>query len=499
LENVLSYQQTFGGKHDINATGLFSIQQDHIESTDVAVSGLPYEGQKYHNLGTASTAEDYGSYLQEWGLMSYMARINYQFDDKYLITITGRADGSSRLAEGNQWGFFPSAAIGWRISDESFMSDQNLFSNLKLRLSYGITGNTAIDPYQTRGLLTRTSYQFGDDAGYGYRPGQISNSELQWEKSAQLNIALDYGLWNSRITGSIEAYQTTTTDMLLERNIPITSGFQSVFENVGETRNRGLEFTLSSQNIRTSGRENFSWRSDLTLFANREEIIDLYGDRRDDVGNEWFIGEALTVWYDYEKVGIWQEDEAAEADSYGQDPGEIKINDQNNDGLINEQDRIILGSDIPDLSGGFANHFNYKGFDLSIFLYASIGQTIYNGYKAPTLNGRFNDLDVDYWTPNNPTNEHPRPDASRERPLYNSSQAYQDGSFLKVRNIKMGYDLPSTLIQQLGVRSLRVYVNAETPLLFSKTGNIDPEQYNGVISADVPTTRLYTAGVNINF
>ncbi|SHE37431.1 TonB-linked outer membrane protein, SusC/RagA family [Fodinibius roseus] len=512
LENILNYQQTFSDTHELDITGLFSIQTEHFETDTVAASGLPYETQKYHNLGTANTAENYSSYLEEWGMMSFMGRVNYQFNNTYLFTITGRADGSSRLAEDNRWGFFPSAAIGWRITEEPFMANQDLFSDLKLRISYGVTGNTAIDPYQTQDILARSTYQFGDNPGYGYRPGQIPNKNLQWEVSRQLNVGLNYGLWDSRVTGSIEVYQTNTTDMLLQRNLPITSGFGSVFENVGETKNRGIEFTLNSQNVLDSGRDGFSWSSELTLFANREEIIDLYGNREDDVGNQWFIGEPLTVWYDYEKIGIWQESEEDEADSYGQNPGEIKVKDQNGDGIINEQDRVILGSDMPDLSGGLANHFSYKGFDLSVFLYGSFGQMIFNNFRAGnaaaideadggnnTLAGRYNNIDIDYWTPDNPTNKAPRPNQSREYPLYGDTMAYQDGSFLKIRNVRLGYNLPLETVQRVGLRSLRIYINAETPLLFSKTGNIDPEQYGGVIVGDVPTTRLYTAGVNINF
>lgn len=499
FENILSYQETFSEKHDIDATGLFSIQSDQTETSQIAVSGLPYESQQYHNLGTASTAEGFSSFLEDWSMMSFMGRVNYRLNGKYLLTVTGRADGSSRLAEGNKWGFFPSLAIGWRIDQESFMQDQDLFSELRLRLSYGETGNTAIDPFQTQGRLARTTYQFGDNTGFGFRPGEIANPELQWETSRQVNVGLNFGLWNSRVTGILEYYQTNTTDMLLQRNLPITSGFGSVFENVGETKNTGLEITLNSQIITGSGRDEFSWDSDLMFFTNKEEIVDLYGNQEDDVGNQWFIGEPLTVWYDYEKIGIWQSDEAQEADSYGQDVGEIKIKDQNGDGTINEQDRVILGSDMPDWNAGFANHFSYKGFDLSVFLFASVGQTIVNNYRNVTLNGRTNDLDVDYWTEDNPTNAFPQPDVSRESPLYQSTLRYQDGSFLKVRNVKFGYNLPSALVQRFGVRSLRVYANAETPLLFSKTGNIDPEQYGGVINADVPTTRLYTVGVNINF
>ncbi|MCW9706373.1 SusC/RagA family TonB-linked outer membrane protein [Fodinibius salsisoli] len=499
LENILNYQQDFGNIHSIKATGLFSIQSSKFEEDIIAVSGLPYESQKYHNLGTGDQTENIESFLYEWSIMSFMGRINYQLNDRYLFTVSGRADGSSRLAEGNKWGIFPSAAIGWRITEEPFMENQDLFSNLKLRASYGVTGNTAIDPYQTRSLLAQTTYQFGEEAGFGYAPNQISNPELQWETSSQVNIGLDFGLWDSRVTGGIEVYETTTTDMLLERNLPITSGFGSVFQNIGETKNRGLEITLNTQNIVGTSRDDFTWSSDLTFGANDEEIVELFGDGEDDVGNQWFIGAPLTVFYDYEKIGIWQEDEASAADSYGQAPGDIKVRDQNEDGVINEQDRVIQGTNLPDWTAGFANHLSYKGIDFSVYLYASVGQTIDNSFERPNLIGRYNTADVDYWTPENPTNKHPRPESGIESPLYGSSRGYEDGSFLKIRNVRLGYNLPVSLTNQLGIRSLRIYANAETPLLFSKTGNIDPEQYDGVIEGEVPTTRLYTLGVNINF
>lgn len=499
LENIVNFQQSFADIHNIDVTGLFSYQSSSWEYDEIAVSGLPYESQLFHNLGTGSQTEDYSSYLSEWSIMSFMGRVNYQLNNKYLVTISGRADGSSRLAAGNKWGIFPSAALGWRIIEEPFMDDQNLFSDLKVRVSYGVTGNTAIDPYQTRGLLGQTAYQFGEAPGFGYAPAQISNPSLQWETSSQYNLGVDFGLWNSRVVGSVEVYQTNTTDMLLERNLPITSGFDEIQENIGETRNRGLEVTLNTQNIVGDSRDLFSWTSDITFATNKEEIVALYGDGEDDVGNEWFIGEPLTVWYDYEKIGIWQSDEAQEADSYGQEPGEIKVKDQNEDGIINEQDRVIQGTNMPDWTAGFANHFSYKGFDLSVYLYASVGQTIFNSFNAPNMIGRYNTADREYWTPDNPTNKQPRPEAGVEFPLYGSSRGYQDGSFLKVRNVRLGYNLPPNLTNQLGIRSLRVYANAETPLLFSKTGNIDPEQYDGFIGGEVPTTRLYTVGVNINF
>lgn len=501
LDNILTFRQDYAEIHSLTATGLFSVQESRAEWSNVAVSDLPYEHQQFHNLDTGGTVEGFGSHLEEWQLMSFMGRVNYQLKDRYLLTVTGRYDGSSRLAEGNKWGFFPSAALGWRIIEEPFLGDQDLFSELKIRASYGVTGNTAISPYQTRGGLGRTVYSFGGDVpGFGFYPDELSNPDLKWETSTTFNIGLDFGLWDDRVAGSIELYQTNTTDLLLERAVPITSGFSSVFENIGETQNRGYEFTLTSRNVSSS---DFSWTTDLNIFGNREEIVELYGTGEDDVGNGWFIGEPLTVWYDHEKIGIWQQDEADEAAAVGREPGEIKVRDQNGDGIINEEDRVILGSDMPTLSGAITNRFRYKNVDLSVFLFGSFGHMIYNDFRVAnsTMQGRYNNLDVDYWTPDNPTNEAPKPDGEREFPLNGSTRGYMPGDFLKIRNIQVGYNLPTTLLDRLGIRSLRVYANAETPFVFSHLEKgLDPEIYGGDVEDDnLPTTRLYTIGVNVNF
>lgn len=499
FENILTYSEDFEN-HSFNLTGLFSIQESRTELSNMAASELPYEHQRYHNIGSGATIEGLGSDLEEWGLMSYMARVNYQFLDRYLLTVTGRYDGSSRLSEGQQWGFFPSVALGWRISDEPFMSDQDLFSDLRVRVSYGITGNTAIDPYQTRGGLGRTTYSFGGASGFGYRPTSLANPDLKWETSATLNLGLDFGFWGDRVAGSVELYQTDTSNLLLERVIPITSGFNSVLENIGDTRNKGFEFTLTSNNINT---DNFSWSSNLNLFANKEEIVELFGTGEDDIGNQWFIGEPLTVWYDYDMIGIWQLDEAAQADQYGRTPGEIKLRDVTGSGSITEADRVILGSDMPTLSVGFGNRLRYRDFDFSFFLFGSFGHTIYNQFRVnnSSLQGRYNNLDVNYWTPDNPSNDTPKPDGTREFPLNSSSRGYQSGDFLKVRNIQFGYNLSTSIVNTLGIRSARVYVNADTPFVFSNLeGGLDPESYGGVIGAgNGPSTRLFTFGMNINF
>ncbi len=498
FENILTYNLE-RDNHDLNFTGLFSIQESKSESTNIFAEDIPYETQLFHNIGTAETVLEFGSDLAEWGIMSFMGRANYEFMGKYMLTVTGRYDGSSRLAEGKKWGFFPSVALMWRISNEAFMSSQNLFSDLRLRASYGVTGNTGIDPYQTRGSLSRTIYSFGGAAGYGYAPGTLANPDLRWESSATTNIGLDFGLIQNRITGSFEVYQTNTTDLLLERQIPITSGFNSVMENIGETLNRGWELNVTARNISVG---DFRWETTLNLFGNHEEIVDLYGTKTDDIGNEWFIGEPLSVWYDYDKIGIWQLDEAAEAATYFLDPGEIKVRDVNNDGLINQDDRVIIGSDMPTVTIGLGSRFEYKGFDFSFLLLGIYGHTIYNNFEIArtTLQGRYNNLDVDYWTETNPTNKHPKPDGSVEYPLYNTSRGYYSGDFLKVKNVQLGYTIPESVTSRIRIKKLRVYVNADTPIFWSHLeDNLDPEVYGGEVVDDVPSTRMYSFGIMLDF
>ena len=499
FENILTFDKRFNDNHKLGATGLFSIQESNYEMAAIDVEGLPYEQQLFHNLSTAETVLAYDSDLQEWGIMSFMGRLNYNYKDKYLLTLTGRYDGSSRLAEGKKWGFFPSAALMWNIGNEAFLENQETITDLRLRASYGVTGNTAIDPYQTRGGLGRTVYSFGDSSGYGYRPSDIANADLQWETSASSNIGLDFGI-GQFISGSVEVYQTKTTDLLLERKLPITSGFDNVLTNIGETQNQGWEVTLNAQIVET---DDFSWSTNLNVFGNKEKIIDIYGDKEDDIGNKWFIGSPLTVWYDYKKTGVWQLGEEDEAAAYQVTPGVIKVEDVNDDGLINQDDRQILGSDIPDFSMGFSSRVEYKNMDFSFLLFGAFGQTVFNEFEDnfSSLQGRFNNLNVDYWTPDNPTNDQPMADGSRERPLYNSTRAYQKGDFLKVKNIQLGYSIPKNALSKIGLRNLRVYVNADSPFTFSNVADngLDPESYGGRINGRLPTVKMFSMGFNVDF
>jgi hypothetical protein len=257
--------------------------------------------------------------------------------------------------------------------------------------------------------------------------------------------------------------------------------------------------TLTVRNIATG---DFSWETNLNLFGNKEEILDLYGTKEDDVGNEWFIGEPLTVWYDYEKLGIWQLGEEDAASVYSQFPGEIHVKDQNGDDLINQDDRVILGSDMPTVTLGLGSRFEYKGFDFSFMLLGVFGHTVYNNYliSRTTLQGRYNNLNVDYWTETNPTNEHPKPDGSREYPLYSSTRGYYPGDFFKIKNVQLGYNVPQTPLSNIGVKKLRVYLNMDTFFIWSHLQpGLDPEKYGGNITADVPSTRMFSFGLMVDF
>ncbi|RDC65375.1 SusC/RagA family TonB-linked outer membrane protein [Adhaeribacter pallidiroseus] len=517
LENILNYSRKFNEVHDLNVTGLFSVQKERREFYQIRASGLTSARQLFYKLSHAPNIEGIDSDLNESGLLSYMGRVNYGFRDKYLLTLTTRIDGSSKFAgetglfgDTKKYGFFPSAAIGWRISEESFIKNISFIDNLKLRASYGLTGNQGIGAYATQGALNRTTYAFGTSGAFGYSPRALVNPDLRWETTATTNVGLDFGFINNRVSGSVEVYQQNTFDLLMPRNLPFTSGYGSVLQNVGKSKNSGLEIAVSTVNVDMGG-NGFKWTTDINFNSNKEQIVEIYNGKKDDVGSLYFIGQPLTVYYDYEKLGIWQTSEKDQALLYKQAPGEIKVKDQNNDGAINALDRVILGSDIPDWSGGITNRFSYKGIDFSFFIFTRQGSLIqsdlYNNLNF--LAGRYNNMDVDYWTPNNPTNAFPRPNQNQERPLYNTTMSYYDGSFTKIRNISLGYNIPAAISEKLKMSSLRVYASAQNPFIFSNYGNnLDPEQARGrsndreqsnLISIGTPSARLIMFGLNAKF
>jgi len=505
LENILNYEKNLGEKHTLNFTGVQSLQKDRRELSGISVSGIPSEAQQFNNFGNASIIQGVSSRLIESTLLSYLGRVNYGFNDKYLLTVSMRADGSSVFGNNTKWGYFPAAALAWNMSNEGFIRDVSAIDLMKLRVSYGAIGNQGINPYQTQGLLSQRSYNFGSSAAFGYAPNTIGNPDLKWESSTTLNVGLDFSLYRGRISGSLEAYSVNTRDLLLSRNLPQSTGFSAVTTNVGQTRNSGFEATISTVNVNNGS--GFKWATDFTFFTNKEQIIELAQGKVDDIGNGWFIGKPLSVIYDFEKTGIWQTNEADEAQSYGFAVGENKIRDANNDGVINSDDRVFQGSGVPDFSGGITNRFSYKGLDLSFFVFARVGQTIRSNFHTSnnTLFGRYNNILVDYWTPTNPTNDFPRPNENQESPRFNSSMAIFDGSFLKVRNINLGYQFPASIASKLGMQSLRLYSSIQQPLIvspyISRWGGIDPEtDIDAQISGNVsPSTWTSTIGLNVKF
>lgn len=511
LENILNYNTKLGARHSINVTALQSIQRDNFESSSVSVLGVPAEPQIFQNLGASSQVTGVGSNLVEWTLLSYMGRLNYSFDDRFNLTGTVRSDGSSRFGDNTKYGIFPSVAVAWNIANESFLKGVSWLDQLKLRVSYGAIGNQAINPYQTQALLGRTSYAWGTNAAFGYRPNTIGNPDLRWETSTTGNLGLDFEFFNGRVSGSFEVYNTITTDLLAPQPLPTSTGFGGFTTNIGRTRNRGVEFTMNTINV---DREKFRWSTEWSFMSNREAILELANGKVDDIAAGRFIGKPLSVFYDLQKIGVWQTADKDLAAKYVYNVGEIRINDVNNDGKIDASDRTILGSAVPDWAAGLTNRIEFAGFDFSAFIFARVGQMIRSRFHDSfnLLFGRYNNLKVDYWTPDNPTNDFPRPNQNQEFPRNNSSMTYFDGSFLKVRNINLGYTFSDEIARKLGMQSLRVYSSVQQPFIFAeyrtRFKGIDPETQidgeqgvgGGEINANIsPAVRNVTFGISAKF
>ena len=516
LENIVNYNKAFG-KHNVGLTVLHSVQKDNFENSNISVQGVPAEPQAFYNLGNASSVTGVGTGLIQRTINSFMGRVNYDYNGKYLLTATLRRDGASPFGVNTKYGNFPGIALGWNIANENFLKGSKWLDILKLRASYGSVGNQAVAPYQTQGLLSRTAYAWGTTAAFGQRPSTIPNPDLHWETSTTQNIGLDFSLLKGRVYGTFEVYKVNTTDLLLADQLPGSIGFSSVTRNVGETQNKGIELSLTTVNIDKGG---FKWSTDFTFTKNNEQIISLYNGKVDDPGNKWFIGKPLTAFFDLKKDGIWQLGQEDAAKSFGSRVGQIHVNDNNGrdattgqltgkpDGKINADDRVFLGSEIPDWSGGVTSRFSYKGVDFSFILYARIGQTILSAFHRDfnQLAGRYEQIKVDYWTPNNPTNEFPQPNKDQEFPVNNQTLIYFDGSFVKIRNINFGYTLPTSLTKKIGVESLRIFSSIQQPKIWSqyrdKYNGVDPETTENASTGGrgvTPATKVYTVGVNVKF
>jgi TonB-linked SusC/RagA family outer membrane protein len=504
LDNILTYKKSLGRIHRVDATLLYSIEKQSFEETFASSQNLPYESASYYNLGAGAIVSGISSQISQWALQSYMARLNYTLLDKYLLTLTTRVDGSSRLAEGNKYATFPSIALGWRVIDDAAGEKFGPLSSLKFRGSYGTTGNTSVDPYQTQGSLNRTAYAFGSTAAFGYQPGSLTNPELRWEKTATLDGGADFAVLDGRVSGSLDFYRANTNDLLLDRALPPSTGYSLITQNVGATRNTGVELALSAVTI--DGWHGIHWTNDVTFAHNKNEIVSLNGGAVDDPGNNWFIGYPINnpnvgsdnhLWRDYKFAGIWQTADAALAATFGRKPGEIRIEDINGDGKFNADDKTILGNTYPVWTGGLSSRIDYRGIDFSVQAITRQNFMIRNDLiRGATLAGRYNSIAEDFWTPNNPSNTTPRPDKNTESPYFNDSRGYQDGSYVKIRNITLGGTIPSRYISRFGAQSLRLYVTAQDPFLFTSANVLDPESQTG---SGVPSFRSFLVGGSFGF
>jgi TonB-dependent starch-binding outer membrane protein SusC len=500
-DNILNYKLT-SELHNLNVTAAQSVLQERFESSGIQVENLPYNSS-FYALNTAPVINGVTSNLVERSILSFMGRVNYIFSEKYLLTLTGRYDGSSVLAEGNKWAFFPSAAIAWRASEEEFVENLNFFSDLKFRLSYGEVGNDVVAPYSTQAYLRKTAYDFNGTPAYGYAPNNIGNSELKWENSAEINFGINMGFYKNRIMVDMEYYNKKTNDLIQNVAIPASLGFSAVTANVGKLLNRGVEISLNTVNFQKS---DFKWTTNLNFSKNHNEILELYGGTvTQDIANRLFVGESLRSNYYYKFDGIWQLNEAEEAAKYGQVPGSVKVVDMVPDGKISSaagaDDRVVLGNELPDWIAGMTNTFNYKNWDFSFFIYTRQGVQFRNSMLSGTFgdlgSNRYNKLNLNYWTQENPTNDYYGVWQSNP---YREAIQYKDASFWRLSSVTLGYTLPRTWLDKAKISNARFYVQATNPFYYTKESNIwmDPEFNSGTYQDDVPHA-VYSLGLNLSF
>lgn len=428
-----------------------------------------------------------------------MLRLNYNYDSKYLLTATIRRDGYSAFGTTTKYGTFPSLALGWNISEENFLKNNTVLNKLKLRLSYGENGNQAITPYRTLAGLVKQDYIDGDGNNLiGYRPGGLGNDKLGWETTTSYNLGVDFGLFKNRIDGSINVYNSKTTDLLLSKSIPGINGSTSIIQNVGETKGKGFELALNTRNIVS---EDFTWNSQLSFTRSRNEIVNVGvrdddGNYTDDIGSKWFIGQPIDVNYGYLIDGVWQVDEATDEvlKNYAvKQAGDVKYRDLNGDGFIDDKDRTVIGSLEPDFTLGFNNTITYKNFSLDFFFYWLKGVTKRNELITTNdFNLRRKVFNVNYWSPENPTNDFPENANRTTNPL--SGGWFEDASFLRLQNVTFAYRFPQEVTEKLNINKLELFLNGKN--LFTKTDwrGIDPESSN---QTDRPFSRTYLFGVRL--
>jgi TonB-linked SusC/RagA family outer membrane protein len=503
-ENLLYFDKSFANIHTLNVTLLQSVQKSRRENANANVTGTIYPISLWYDLGanTNGKPDGYGTGFTENTLSSYMGRVNYSLMNKYLLTFSGRYDGSSVLAPGYKWGFFPSFSAAWKLQDEEFMKNFTWIDELKPRFGYGEVGNSSVPPYTTSGPLSRNPYVFGNTPGIGYLPQLAQNPQLGWERTSTWNLGLDFSFIRGRISGAIELYDAATTDLLYLKEIPGVSGYVNKYENIGKIRNKGLEITLSTKNIET---KNFRWSTDFNFSTNKERIEELLNGKEDILAQRLFIGQPTQVFYHYDNAGIWQNtpEDLAEMAKFNAAPGNhrfypgtIRVVDQNGDYRIDAQDYVIRGTNRPKWTGGITNTFGYKNFTLSSFMYARIGQTYFGGYPG-------NRVENDIWSFDNPNGRWPMPINGAQHDNFTPAMQFSSGSFVAVRNISLVYDVPVKLLNRVSVNNLQLNVQVLNPFIFGgdivKLGlNPDDDTNWDVASQPNSNTTAPLGGANNN-
>lgn len=526
-DNQLTYSKTFNDAHNLNATFIHSLYKTRFESIQASAQNLPYNSLWYNLFSGSIQNANSNSAYEESSLLSYAARVNYDYKGRYLLTGTIRYDGSSKLAD--KWASFPSFAFAWRLSEEEFLK-RDYLSDLKARFSYGFSGNNnGINPYgsmQTPATSQLVWYDFNGNVASGFAPGSPINPNITWEKTRELNLGVDFGFLNQRISGSIDLYDKLSDGLLMSRSLAMESGVASMTDNIGSVSNKGIELAINSTNVRTN---NFQWTTSLNFAHNRNAIESLYGRREDVQGEGRFIGHPIEVVYDYRVIGIWRSSEVAEAAQWGQQPGQARVEDINGDGAITaNNDRTILGSPNPDWTANFRSSFTFKNWDLSIDLFTRQGIFVSDrfleefgpnnqrgrpkvnfDYFVPTGVDRYdwnnwsfdaNGSPVPQWAPAAGNEDAQYPAIFNHGPYYGNNARYTDASFIKIRNIVFGYSLPQETLSRARISQLRFYLNVLNPFTFTKYVGWDPEYATTALQdGNGPSSIIYQLGVNLKF
>ncbi len=500
--NIANYLRNFGD-HNVNATFLYSREHSQQNTSRLEAQGFENQGLGYNGLGlgtisTVSTTANGGTWEEDG--ISYMGRISYSFKNRYYLTGTVRRDGYSGFGANNKFANFPSVSLGWVLSEESFTSGAN-FPYLKIRASYGINGNQGLGRYKSFSTMDTRSYIYGAETSIGVYPsGSLGNDDLKWEKTASLNFGVDFAFMDQRISGSLDLYNANTTDVLVQRALPPTAGYENVFTNIGGINNKGVELMLNTNNVQ---RHDFNWTSNFTFSLNRNKITKLYGGENDaDIGNEWFVGESISAQYDYEMAGgLWTEEELYSGQTLaGWYPGQFKYVDQNNDGVIEStNDRKVIGYEDPNFRFSINNSMTYKNFTLNFLLNSITGG---NGYyimeNAGVLNTKWRSDDVyrtnmsavrPYWTPDNGVNN--------ATGIYNSpavsSGIYESRGFIRLQDLSLSYKFDNSVINRLKLNNLQVYVSGKNLYTWTKWSGWDPETG----TSNTPLMRSFTVGLKL--